>query len=305
MKYIFWLTFLWGALVVIKENNHSKFALDAEYVTNSSQPNYYGSNNSNNFSPSAQNNNIYSNGGTHDIKSIKELESLEAQAHKPKKKKKTRAYTSANELNYFPNNTYSYPEINTWPLGGYKHLPSSAYNYKPVTNTSTTSNYWNTPSSSTGTGGIYSGNTYTTDDTYVQNGTEYYSNATYKTTGQPKVKRNMATRHKFLKEKGFDEVPEGYEVDHIIPLSQGGSDTPDNMQLLTKEEHRQKTARERAGTSHSSSTYTPASYFSTPTTTASGLNFSPSASPVIHTGPRGGQYYINDNGNKTYIKKGH
>ena len=30
---------------------------------------------------------------------------------------------------------------------------------------------------------------------------------------------------------------------------------------------------------------------------------SSSSSRVIHTGPRGGQYYINKNGNKTYVKR--
>ena len=32
-----------------------------------------------------------------------------------------------------------------------------------------------------------------------------------------------------------------WEVDHVIPLCAGGPDTPDNMQWLTKSDHRQKT----------------------------------------------------------------
>lgn len=139
--------------------------------------------------------------------------------------------------------------------------------------------------------------------TYTINGTEYYNNETYSTTGMPKVKRSMAIRNQFLRSKGYSEVPEGYEVDHIVPLSQGGSDTPDNMQLLTVEQHRLKTARERA---NASNTRLPSSYFLTPTTPSIYRTVTttlPSSSPVIHTGPRGGHYYINSNGNKTYIKK--
>ena len=33
-----------------------------------------------------------------------------------------------------------------------------------------------------------------------------------------------------------------------------------------------------------------------------GTKSSPSSSRIIYTGPRGGRYYINSNGNKTYIK---
>jgi 5-methylcytosine-specific restriction endonuclease McrA len=34
--------------------------------------------------------------------------------------------------------------------------------------------------------------------------------------------------------------PEGYEVDHIIPLSKGGKHHQDNLQYLTKDENRKK-----------------------------------------------------------------
>lgn len=47
------------------------------------------------------------------------------------------------------------------------------------------------------------------------------------------------------------------------------------------------------GYKSSSSSYKPSTSSST----------RPSASKTIHTGPRGGQYYINSKGNKTYIKR--
>lgn len=36
-----------------------------------------------------------------------------------------------------------------------------------------------------------------------------------------------------------------YDIDHIKPLSQGGADKPSNMQWISVEEHRRKTANER------------------------------------------------------------
>lgn len=76
-------------------------------------------------------------------------------------------------------------------------------------------------------------------NTYKLVKTEYYSNQYYK-SGQPKVKQSQANEKEFLKSKGYNKTPKDYEVDHIVLLSQGGTDSPSNMQLLTKEEHRQK-----------------------------------------------------------------
>lgn len=45
---------------------------------------------------------------------------------------------------------------------------------------------------------------------------------------------------------------------------------------------------------YSTSTYSSSTYSSTPTYTPA---------KTVYTGPRGGQYYINSNGNKTYINK--
>lgn len=141
-------------------------------------------------------------------------------------------------------------------------------------------------------------------NTYSVGNTEYYYDRTYSTTGLPMVKRSEANRAAFLRSQGYNSVPYGYEVDHIVPLSQGGSDDPSNMQLLTVEEHDRKTARERARTTNTTYRSTPAyrsSYTPAPQYSAPSNYYAPSR--TIHTGPRGGQYYINSNGNKTYIRK--
>lgn len=66
----------------------------------------------------------------------------------------------------------------------------------------------------------------------------------YKSSGFPE-NRSSAQKEKFLRQQGLTDVPEGYEVDHIVPLSVGGVDDPSNMQLLPKSVHQQKTNMER------------------------------------------------------------
>ena len=144
-------------------------------------------------------------------------------------------------------------------------------------------------------------------NTYKSNGTTYYSNETYKTTGKPKVDRSSSAKKEFLKSKGYTKIPGGYQIDHIVPLSEGGSDTPANMQLISVEQHKKKTAHERSVNSSnstyrapvykSSSTYKNSSNYSTPSysNTRSGR--------TTYTGSRGANYYINSKGNKTYVKK--
>jgi 5-methylcytosine-specific restriction endonuclease McrA len=86
---------------------------------------------------------------------------------------------------------------------------------------------------------------YTTPkSTYKSGSTTYISREHYK-SGFPKVARSSSEKEKFLRSKGYTKAPKGYEVDHIQPLSQGGQDNPSNMQLLTKQQHKQKTATER------------------------------------------------------------
>lgn len=58
---------------------------------------------------------------------------------------------------------------------------------------------------------------------------------------KPKPTRSMAQRQAFLRSQDLKRVPKGYQVDHIIPLCAGGADHPSNMQLLSIEEHIEKT----------------------------------------------------------------
>ncbi|WP_417359467.1 HNH endonuclease signature motif containing protein [Galbibacter sp.] len=158
--------------------------------------------------------------------------------------------------------------------------------------------------------GLFLTNPIFSQDNYRVGNTEYYYNKTYSTTGKPMVKRSETNKREFLRRKGYSSTPYGYEIDHIKPLSEGGTDDPSNMQLLTKRQHARKTARERMGRSNSTynaypvfksnSTYKGSSnsYYSTPSSS------SISRGKTIYMGSRGGRYYINSKGNKTYIKSG-
>lgn len=155
-------------------------------------------------------------------------------------------------------------------------------------------------------------NTITAQSTYTVNGTNYIYGEYYE-TGYPKVKRNQANVDKFLKSIGYSFIPAGYQVDHIIPLSQGGTDTPSNMQLISIEQHKMKTAHEKKSSTKiytNKSSYNLFNQFnkynysnSNYTVPKSNYNVTYSAPKTIYTGPRGGKYYINGNGNKTYLKK--
>lgn len=155
---------------------------------------------------------------------------------------------------------------------------------------------------------IFIGNTFAQKkQTYKSNGTTYYSNDIYKTTGQPKVRRNSTEKKEFLKSKGYNNVPQGYQVDHIKPLSEGGSDKSTNMQLITTEEHKAKTANERKEVSKTNTTFNNPNYNSNSSYSAPIYNSSyspnPNLSRTIYTGSKGGQYYYSSNGNKIYIKR--
>ena len=57
-------------------------------------------------------------------------------------------------------------------------------------------------------------------------------------------KRDPEVVERFLKKEGLKKIPKGKEVDHKVPIVDGGSDTVRNLQLLTEKQHADKTKRE-------------------------------------------------------------
>lgn len=49
--------------------------------------------------------------------------------------------------------------------------------------------------------------------------------------------RSDAAKMDFLHSLGYNSVPNGFEVHHVVPLCQGGLDTPSNMVLISEEAH--------------------------------------------------------------------
>jgi hypothetical protein len=64
-------------------------------------------------------------------------------------------------------------------------------------------------------------------------------------TSNGRIKRTSSARRFFMRSTGHQHGWPGHEVDHIVPLSKGGADEPENMQWLTVEEHARKTAAEQ------------------------------------------------------------
>lgn len=55
------------------------------------------------------------------------------------------------------------------------------------------------------------------------------------------VTRSQGVINAFLAEHGFNKVPDGYEVHHIIPLSENGADDPANLIIVSEELHQRIT----------------------------------------------------------------
>ena len=54
------------------------------------------------------------------------------------------------------------------------------------------------------------------------------------------IHRDPAAKKEFMSSSGYPNGRPGYVVDHVVPLYKGGADTPENMQWLTKEQHKEK-----------------------------------------------------------------
>ncbi|SFW55989.1 HNH endonuclease signature motif containing protein [Selenomonas ruminantium] len=59
------------------------------------------------------------------------------------------------------------------------------------------------------------------------------------------IVRSEEMKKAFLHKHGYTEVPIGYEVHHIVPLSEGGADDPQNMILLSETDHNNVTAAQK------------------------------------------------------------
>lgn len=64
-----------------------------------------------------------------------------------------------------------------------------------------------------------------------------------------RIARSSKAKAEFRKQTGYPHGRPGYVIDHITPLSRGGSDSPGNMQWQTKEEAKTKDHWERGGSS--------------------------------------------------------
>ncbi|MDP8202046.1 MAG: HNH endonuclease signature motif containing protein [Candidatus Tenebribacter burtonii] len=64
-----------------------------------------------------------------------------------------------------------------------------------------------------------------------------------------KTKRDPAKIKKILEKRGYKggNPPKGKEIHHIIPIAEGGKDTPKNIRVISKSKHKQihKNRRER------------------------------------------------------------
>jgi hypothetical protein len=66
-----------------------------------------------------------------------------------------------------------------------------------------------------------------------------------------KIKRSEAAKKQFMKQTGYPKGRPGYVIDHVVPLANGGTDDPSNMQWQTKADAKAKDKWERRQTTKS------------------------------------------------------
>jgi hypothetical protein len=71
----------------------------------------------------------------------------------------------------------------------------------------------------------------------------YSSTATRDSHGR--IKRSESAKRDFKKQTGYPHGRPGYVIDHVVPLSRGGPDSPSNMQWQTKADAKAKDKWER------------------------------------------------------------
>ena len=52
-------------------------------------------------------------------------------------------------------------------------------------------------------------------------------------------------KEEFLHSHGYADIPAGYELHHIVPLSEGGADDVHNLLLVSEFDHQQITDAQR------------------------------------------------------------
>ena len=74
-----------------------------------------------------------------------------------------------------------------------------------------------------------------------------------------RIARSSKAKREFEKETHYPHGRPGYVIDHVIPLANGGADSPSNMQWQTKADAKAKDKWERGGSSRAT-TYRSRSY---------------------------------------------
>lgn len=81
--------------------------------------------------------------------------------------------------------------------------------------------------------------------TYVSHHRTSRYSAAAPRTNHGRVKRSARAKHEFIEKSGYPHGRPGYVIDHVVPLSRGGADSPGNMHWPTKADAKAKEKWER------------------------------------------------------------